>query len=294
MIHIKLDESVLKPSTIKLLERKQQAHNPNSPWEEQVKWAKKKWDRRPKAAFLDIKEKLLAAQHFCCYCEHNVSDDEIEHIFTKSLFPELVFFFINYVLVCGRCNRYKLDAFAVFDDETSTSITKFEKGKPKSQPSSSRNVFIDPRRENPMDYFLLNLNTGILGIHPLATEREKLKAEYTRELLDLNNPIVYSNKRKSAVNQYKNILMDYIGCRDAENLEQLLTHLPNHQIPPQENQSVSELKENGKAYFLNEIQEFHFQTVWLEMKRQFILNPTGFAELHPEIAKVLKMVPELL
>jgi uncharacterized protein (TIGR02646 family) len=294
MIQIKLDESVLKPSTIKLLRNKQRAHDANLPWEEQVKLAKKKWDKKPKKAFVDVREKLLTVQHYCCYCEHNVSDDEIEHIFTKSLFPELTFFFNNFVLVCGRCNRRKLNAFAVFDDETSTAITKYEKGKPHSQPKSLRNVFIDPRSENPMDYFLLNLNTGILEIHPLADERYRLKAEYTRELLELNHPSVHSNKRKGAVNQFKNILNDYIGCRDAETLGQLVKHLPNHQIPPPKNLSLSELKENGKVFFLQEIKELHFQTVWLEMKRQYLLNPTDFAELHPEIAKVLQMVPELL
>ncbi len=53
----------------------------------------------------------------CGYCEDSMAD-EVEHIWPKSLYPERVFSWQNYLYACGPCNGPKNNDFKVFAHET--------------------------------------------------------------------------------------------------------------------------------------------------------------------------------
>lgn len=82
-----------------------------------------------------IKNALLKmTNNKCCYCESplNVRGAymEVEHFHPKSLYPDEVVAWDNLLPVCKNCNLYKKDL-----------------------DTKSKNVFIDPSKENPQDHF---------------------------------------------------------------------------------------------------------------------------------------------
>ena len=296
MISVRIEEALLTSSTQTSLQRNQKAVNEQLPGNSKVdldaKW--KSW-RRTKAAneVQALLQTASAGKGLCCYCEHDRAL-QIEHIFNKKLFPQRTFAFSNHLLVCPTCNNRKLDAFAVFEGDTGLAIRFFEKSAPRVAPPTELPVFIDPRNEDPMDYFWLNLSTGFFDIHRKATPRKSKMAEYTRDLLEMNTSKEFIEKRASAVDQYLEILRKYVGCRNSNSIEELVQCFPTRYIPINTGFSLEEAKEIGQKHWTEELGRNHFPTIWLEMKRQYKFNPTVFARLHPEIAKVLQMVPELL
>ncbi len=289
MIRVNLEDSVLKKATLNTLRRNQDRINHTVPWETKVEAAKDKWDQKPDGAFADIKERLMectAGIDLCCYCEHNEAA-HIEHVFPKKLFPERAFLFSNYVMSCPNCNTEKLDGFAVFLDADSQFLQEFIKGGPKIEPSSARSAFIDPRTEDPMAFFLLDLTTGEFIIDPSKSARDRVKAAFTLDLLKLNTRHCLPKYRVKEVGQYKNALLHFIGCRDANSMAELIPHFPDKHFPIDANIALDDLKRNAQAFYKQEIKEFHFPTIWLEIKRQITRNPDGFKIKHPVIAKAM-------
>src|SRR5262245_8650268 len=77
-------------------------------------WKSKAGTEARKAAFATIKRELAAISYGvsrCAYCEDSAAD-EIEHIWPKSLFPQLTFQWSNYAFACGPCNGPKGNRFA--------------------------------------------------------------------------------------------------------------------------------------------------------------------------------------
>jgi uncharacterized protein (TIGR02646 family) len=298
MIAVTLPESVLNSSTRNsLLAKQNRINSALLTWDQRVDQAETNWKNwRRTLAARDVKKNLLSASAgigLCCYCEHDRAV-QIDHVFNKKLYPNRCFTFANHVLVCGECNKLKLDAFAVFDDDTSLAVTYYNKGGTRFQPASSRSVFIDPRSDDPMDFFMLDLETGVIKIHPLADPRGTVRAEYTLGLLQLNSSHELVDRRKSAVDQYLHFIQKYIGCRDASSLTGLESFLPatRERLSPFTNLSFA--KQAGQDHWVDEIRKTHFPTIWQEMKRQYKTNPTTFARLYPKIAQALAAVPELL
>ncbi len=298
MKRVQIDESVLKPRTRNTLASNQKMLDnvPLAEWDRKVFLADKKWSKRPKAAFADVFKNLLEAspgKRFCCYCQHDRAK-EVEHIFNKKLFPERTFIFSNYVLTCHYCNGKKQDAFAVFKVDDPDAVTIFPKAGPKTIPESTSNVFIDPRNEDPMDFFVLNLSTGYLEIPFDEASKEYKKAQYTLDLLELNIDRELPDLRKSAVQDYISDLDKYIKARESSSYSELAQFVPWELFPIDTNVELQDCKQIVINHWFHRVQTRHFPTIWEEMKRQFGLNPTYFGARHPQIAALLSQVPELL
>lgn len=132
-----------------------------------------------------LKEALLEEQeNSCCpYCEIEISlnNSQIEHIKPKDKFPELLIDYDNLIACClerKRCGNSKAN--------------KWEE------------LFINPVTENPEDYFEYDIKTG--KITPIFKDGEKYeKAEYTIDLLNLNENRLCEIRKVFIINYTKNI-----------------------------------------------------------------------------------------
>ncbi|MDJ0835054.1 MAG: hypothetical protein QNK37_00975 [Acidobacteriota bacterium] len=93
----------------------------------------------------------------CAYCEDSLAD-EIEHIKPKDLYPESAFVWENYLYACGPCNVAKSNKFSVFkpDTEEPVLITR-ARNAPVVPPLKGEPLFIDPRREDPMEFMRIDV-----------------------------------------------------------------------------------------------------------------------------------------
>jgi uncharacterized protein (TIGR02646 family) len=117
----------------------------------------------------------------CCYCEDSLAA-EIDHVRPKSLYPGSVFVWSNFLWVCPRCNKLKSDRFGIIKGEQ---IERVPRGS-RAHPPDGDPALIDPRKEDPLDFLWLDLDTFALaplhGLPGLAFER----AEFTWRTLKLN------------------------------------------------------------------------------------------------------------
>lgn len=153
-----------------------------------VKQAKASWKSDQKqSSFKSVRKALTAmcvGTGICNYCENNEATD-IEHIFPKSFFPELAFAWENYLLACKTCNsHYKLDKIAVFNPAGSTTRFDVARG---TLPPTKEVLMINPRTDDPLDFWDLDLRTGVFLESPASGTCEFLKAAYTLEVLALND-----------------------------------------------------------------------------------------------------------
>ena len=239
-------------------------------------YAKTAWESRTsskagKEAFKEITDKLLRLSRnhgICHYCEQNTSTD-IEHVFPKRWFPLKTFDPKNYLSACGDCNTHnKKDLFAIFIPEGSkTKVVVSEK------PENEDACIVNPRIENPMDYFWLDIRTGQFIIHPniatFSTSRVYQKAEYTcNTLLRLNGRNdTLINARKHAIKDYSNLLKQYIRVKISENFEELDEAIDPLDIPDKSVDFNSE-KEAYLGAIKNTIITHSHPTVWFELIRQ--------------------------
>jgi uncharacterized protein (TIGR02646 family) len=119
---------------------------------------------------------------WCCYCERSQAS-EIDHVRPKGLYPDAVFLWSNFLWVCGRCNKLKCDRFGIIAGEH---IRRLPRGAP-AEPPEGTPALIDPRVEDPLDFFWLDLHYFVLapahGLSRLAWDR----ADYTIKTLRLND-----------------------------------------------------------------------------------------------------------
>ncbi len=271
---IQLTSKTLKGPTIQLLADKQSRINSLPTFVKQTKKAKTLWNGKrgsvaSRTAFTEIKSKLIGMSvgvELCNYCENNEATD-IEHIFPKSKFPNKTFIWENYLLACRTCNTdYKSNKFAIFVPEDSNNRLDVV-----AQPPTDDSAFINPQTENPLDFFLLNLQRGVFTIHPdlinNPQSRGYLKAGYTLEVLALNTRDALVNARKSAVKYYLDRLERYTKIKASTTVETL-----EIAIDPLEEIIDNALFDTEKARFLaavkQEIQTYAHPTVWEELKRQ--------------------------
>lgn len=184
----------------------------------------------------------------CVYCEDSVGD-EVEHIHPKDLFPGLCFDWNNYVYACGNCNGPKNNKFAIFrSDNGDFYPVNPPRGQSAVEPPPGEDTMINPRRENPLDFCMLDLvSTFQFVIIKESGTKDHIRADYTfNEVLRLNEREFLRQARKNAYINYKSRLGYYNSEKE------------KHANPDK----LIKLMENLK-------QEAH-PTVWKEMQRQHL------------------------
>jgi uncharacterized protein (TIGR02646 family) len=238
-------------------------------YDEQVSRAKKEFASRntkSNIAFQEVRrvlDAMCSGARRCAYCEDSMAD-EVEHIRPKDLYPGLVFAWHNYLYACGPCNGPKSNQFAIFPPgvDVATDITR-RRGEPIVAPPGGDEVLIDPRREDPMAFLVLDLldTFRFVELAPMGT-REYQRATYTIRVLGLNARDVLPRARQQAFNDY-------------------LAHLDIYRVKRDGGASAAELENRA-----TELIHRPHPTVWREMKRLHVKMP--------ELAALFAAVPEAL
>ena len=229
-----------------------------------AEWLVKSSSKPKKAAFKEIKNTLLTmcvGVEICNYCENNEATD-IEHIFPKGLFPERAFLWENYLLACKTCNtHYKLDKFAVFEPALSDIDLKILRGS--GQPPTDDALLINPRLEDPLQYFLLDIigRTFVLVTRMDLTPRNQKRASYTLKLLGLNSRNILLKAREKAATYFVNRLNCYADVKEAVDMQSLLNAVRYPQLVDQGLPFAME-HNNIKVALQNDIMQCNHPTVW--------------------------------
>lgn len=188
--------------------------------------------------------RMCSGERRCCYCEDSQAN-QVEHFKPKSLYPELVFVWSNYLYACAICNPPKNSRFAVFDAAGNPRDVTRQPNAAIMPPAKGEPVLINPRREDPTKWMQLDL-LGTFRFVPTvpAGSREFQRVEYTIQLLDLNRDLL-PEARERAFGDYRARLYEYIEKRDA-------------------GASAKQRKPLIEA-----IRTMPHPTVWFEMKRQW-------------------------
>jgi uncharacterized protein (TIGR02646 family) len=107
----------------------------------------------------------------CAFCER-VNARTADHFYPKERYPRRMFRWSNLLLSCAECNPIKGDHFP------------FRNGRP---------LLIDPTREDPLDYFAWDLDTGAMLESPDPVRR--LRAQATRDRLKLDEGPLRDERR---------------------------------------------------------------------------------------------------
>ncbi len=251
------------------------AEDGNTNFAAQVNRIPESWKSNNKN-FTEIKEKLqgMAASGRCCYCETDRASD-VEHIYPKSKFPQLTYTWTNYLLACSRCNTdLKSDKFAVFSPKGSAVRIDLKRNskavKDADAPPSDDGLFINQRTENPQDFLRLNLVGQTFFYEPMSTEpssREYLRADYTRNLLELNDEILQKARKEQAI-FYLSQLKKYIQAKNATDFEQLQATIDGDFPFLDKSSDFAKEKKRIVENFKKSIQKAMYPTVWDELKRQ--------------------------
>lgn len=240
--------------------------NERADYAAQVAKAKAAWDSHRSTHTMQHVATLLAQMccggRRCAYCEDSLAD-EVEHIWPKSLYPELVFDWRNYLYACGTCNRKKGARFAVYPAASGPwQCVSRKPGDPVSAPVPGAMVFINPRSEDPMQFFWLDLADTFRFVPlPSLSQRERERADYTCENLPLNEPPLCV-ERENEYGNYRARLRDYVAAK--------------------QNGAPRVVLDRHRAALLR----LRHQTVWFEMKRQ--------QEKLPELGVLFAQAPEAL
>ncbi|MCI0486337.1 MAG: hypothetical protein L0229_07025 [Blastocatellia bacterium] len=266
---IRLRDVSLPAATQGQLNKLQRGIDSVADYEEKVAAAKTQFARHNRAdnpSFRVVRSSLTemcSGARRCGYCEDSCAD-EVEHIKPKALYPEAVFVWENYLYACGPCNGLKNNKFAVFSATTGrlTNVTR-KKGDPIVPPAPGDAVLIDPRREDPLEFMELDL-MGTFYFLPIARpgSKEYRRANYTIEVLRLNERDVLPTARREAYGSYRARLSEYITKREGGAPENRLNAL------------------------VQALQRMGHPTVWKEMKRQH--------RLLSELQELFEQAPEAL
>ena len=231
---------------------------------EQVEAAKtlfKSRNRKENRTFAAVRKELAylcSGSRRCMYCEDSVAD-EVEHFRPKDLYPEVVFAWMNYLYACGPCNGRKSNKFVVIDGTGKlVDVTRPHKA-PVVRPTSGDAALIDPRRENPLDFLMLDLR-DTFEFSPIADAgtQDYERASYTIEVLGLNDRDYLVRARKTAFRNYRALLSAY----------------------------GSERNPQRRCAGMRAIRDNNHPTVWWEMKRQ--------QQRWGELAELFALAPEFL
>ena len=116
---IRLPSLLLPAEARQILRRYQREVDDKPTYADRVEAADRLFKSRntlPNRTFRVVRLKLhemCSGARRCCYCEDSCAD-EVEHVRPKSLYPEQVFVWENYLYSCGPCNGPKNNQYAVF------------------------------------------------------------------------------------------------------------------------------------------------------------------------------------
>ena len=201
----------------------------------------------------------------CCYCEDSQATD-VERVWPKNFYPDLVFTWANYLFACTRCNRPKANRCEIYPHAGGTrlEVPTFVK-QHKRPPPPGDALLIDPRREDPLEMMMLEMRDTFFFLpHAERDTREWERADHTIRLLKLNEEDVLPAARREAYNAYRDRLGRYV-TQKAQGQPPVTLHL-----------TVTTLR------------KMHHPTVWHEMKRQRAFAP------HQEINALFNAAPEAL
>ena len=227
-------------------------------------WNGKKGSIDGRTAFEIIEETLIGltiSEKTCNYCEHNEASD-IEHIDPKSFFPEKCFQWNNYLLACKSCNsEYKLDKCNTLN--AAGDLELVPRG---TKPKNKQVAFINPRKENPSKFLLLNLQTFTFELNISLSKREENKAKSTIDILKLNNRDQLISSRKSAARHYFEMLKNLDSLLSSNSKQQLKALLNPFDGEFDFNLSLAKLKKEIKDHRKKYIQSYQHPSVWHSMK----------------------------
>ncbi len=261
---IRLPAVTLSETTLFTLSELQHDVNSQVSYVQQVARGKILFEQKSSsAAFRPVREalrKLCTGARRCCYCEDSQATD-IEHIWPKDFYPELVFSWENYLYGCARCNRPKSNRCEVYSDETRLNVPSFVK-QHKVHPPAGNALLINPRVEDPFEFMMLDLRDTFFFI-PIAPPNTKQweRADHTIELLKLNEEDVLPAAREEAYENYIARLEKYIDQKSKSKPPEVLHRL------------------------VHSITKMRHPTVWHEMKRQ---THVGFREPIPPNIRYMK------
>ena len=232
-----------------------------------VDQGKKAFARRNKSKNPTFRQVRQTLTQMCCgarrcgYCEDSVAD-EVEHIKPKDLYPEAVFVWENYLYACGQCNGGKNNKYAVFSDKTGQlrEVAR-RRGAPVVEPQQGEPVLIDPRKEDPMDFLEIDLIDTFYFLPRYSLDsKDYQRADYTIEVLRLNDRDYLVEARKEAFYNYRARLGEYIKKKETDTL--------SDQLKP----------------MITALQRMQHPTIWKEMQRQqqFLSELKELFDLAPE------------
>jgi uncharacterized protein (TIGR02646 family) len=184
---------------------------------EQVAAAQRLWKARntkTNATFREVKrclDAMCAGARRCCYCEDSVAD-EVEHIKPKSLFLELTFEWENYLYACGPCNGPKGARYGFVQGRHVEELQRLAGDTP---PPSKPAALLDPRHEDPLEFFTLDLRTTFLFVpRAKAGTVAHARAVHTLEVLHLNDRDALVRARAAAFSDYLRHVEAYVRAQD--------------------------------------------------------------------------------
>jgi uncharacterized protein (TIGR02646 family) len=211
---IRLPVRALSPELQGMLDERQASIDAIPDYAARVETATRAWKNRPRQRFRPIRDVLTAmcsGEDRCMYCEDSAGD-EIEHLRPKSLYPEHTFAWSNYLLTCGPCNGLKNNCFGVLSKSSRQFVTVARPGgAPVIPPESGRMMLLDPRREDPLRFMVLDLIRPF-HLHPLRARGcvARARAAYTIGVLGLNRDPL-PRRREHAYGNYLSRLRDYVA-----------------------------------------------------------------------------------
>lgn len=225
-----------------------------------------RYNRQTNPTFAAVRAKLAkmcGGTRRCMYCEDSVAD-EVEHFRPKGLYPDVVFAWRNYLYACGQCNGGKSNHFSVVESGTGelVDVTRPRRARV-TPPREGAAALIDPRHENPLDFIILDLR-DTFEFTPFADlgTVEFRRADYTIDLLRLNDRGYLTEARRNASGAYEALLARYVTLTQ--------DGAPRPQV----------------ARVKRCILRHPHPTVWAEMKRQ--------RSHHHSIATLFQAAPEAL
>lgn len=121
----------------------------------------------------------------CFYCE-NGDASIIDHFQPQSLYPDLIFSWDNYLLVCSSCSTHKGNQFAIIDKNG----VLHKLTKKANQQIEGLFALINPRKENPLHFLELDFTTFYFQSINLNQ-----RGEYTLDILNFNERLESFRRR---------------------------------------------------------------------------------------------------
>ena len=207
----------------------------------------------------------------CIYCEDSQCD-EVEHFYPKTLYPQFCFDWSNYFYACGVCNVSKNNQFAVFrhDNGEFYKVNPANNKQPIVEPPAGDSVLINPRKDNPLDFCKLDLETFKFAITPQQGTRDCQRADYTfNTVLRLNDQREsLRQQRELAYSNYKDRLHSYTVSKSINAPQTKLDRM------------IHNLKRESHP------------TVWKEMQRHYLLG--NLQRIDEDLHDLFEQSPEAL